>query len=73
MTEPEAIVPARYTELARLVWNRDPNRAITGQEALNLYEANWRHVDIASLLPAELALIDSLAARFGGGHLLGTK
>ena len=69
----DTIIPARYPELARLAWNRDPSRAINGEEALGLYEANWRHVEVASLLPEEQALIGALAARFGGGHLLTTK
>ena len=73
MDDWDTIIPAQFAELARLVWNRDPNRAITGQEALGLYEANWRHVDVASLSPQERSLIDSLATRFGGGHLLTTR
>lgn len=67
------VVPAHYPELARLAWNRDPAQPITGAEALGLYEANWRHVDVAALSPAEWALIRVLADRFGGGHLLTTR
>lgn len=74
MTEDiDTIVPADFPELARLAWNRDPSRAISGEEALGLYEANWRHVEVASLSPEERALIDALAARYGGGHFLTTK
>jgi hypothetical protein len=73
MDDPVTVIPARYPELARLAWNRDPSRAISGEEALGLYEANWRHVDVGSLSPQERALIDALADRFGGGHLLTTK
>lgn len=69
----ETVVPADYAELARLAWNRDPARAISGEEALGLYEANWRHVDTAALSEAEKALIAALVARFGAGHLLTTK
>jgi hypothetical protein len=69
----EAIIPADYPELARLAWNRDPARPITGEEALGLYERNWRHVDIAALSEKERALISLLADRLGGGHLLTTK
>jgi hypothetical protein len=73
MEDIETVVPARYGELARLVWNRDPLRPISGAEALGLYEANWRHVEVASLSDQERALIAALAERFGGGYLLTTK
>ena len=69
----ETIVPAHYPELARLAWNRDATRPINGAEALGLYEANWRHLDVGSLSARERALIDALVARFGGGYLLTTK
>ncbi len=73
MDDISTIIPARYAELARLAWNRDPTRPITGQEAFGLYEANWRHVEVASLSCNEKGLIRALADRFGGGHLLTTK
>ena len=73
MTETDTVVPADYPELALLAWNRDPYRPIGGDEALGLYEANWRHVAVAELTPRERDLIASLADRFGGGHLLTTK
>ena len=41
----QQIVPAEFPELALLVWNRDPTRAIPAEEAFALYERNWRHVD----------------------------
>jgi hypothetical protein len=71
--ETAMIVPARYPELARLVWNRDPARPIPGAEALGLYEANWRHIDRDALGAEEAALIRALAERYGGGHLLTTR
>jgi len=46
------VIPARYPELRRLAWNRDPNRPLSGAEAFGLYEANWRHVDQAALQEA---------------------
>ncbi|MDR3532457.1 MAG: hypothetical protein P4L90_18130 [Rhodopila sp.] len=69
----DTVIPGHYTQLARLAWNRDPSRAISGEEAFGLYEANWRHVEVASLSPGERDLIEALAARFGSGHLLTTK
>ena len=62
-----AIVPADYPELARLAWNRDPRRPITGEEALSLYEANWRHIDPCRFDAAERALVAALVQRYAGG------
>jgi hypothetical protein len=73
MDDADTVIPAHYAELARLAWNRDPSRPISGEEAFGLYEANWRHVEVASLSVQERALIKSLADRFGAGYLLKTK
>jgi hypothetical protein len=73
MEPTETVTPAAYPELARLAWNRDPNRPIPAAEALSLYEANWRHVATDALTPQERDLIAGLVARFGHGHLLTTK
>lgn len=57
-----------YPELALLAWNRVV-RDVAEDEALALYEANWRFVDAEHLLPAERALIDRLAHQYGHGVL----
>jgi hypothetical protein len=57
-----------YPALALLAWNR-AWREIAEDEALALYEANWRFVDVEGLLPAEHALIKRLVARYGHGFL----
>jgi hypothetical protein len=64
------IVPADYPELAFLCWNRDPRQPITGEEALALYERNWRWVRRDRLTEAERRLIEELAVRHGRGVLL---
>jgi len=66
----EPIVPADFPELAMLAWNRDPTRPIAPEEALALYERNWRHVDKEHLTPEEARLIHDLAEEFGNGVLL---
>jgi len=43
---------------------------VTPEDALGLYERNWRHVDTAALDPAERALVNALAQHLGGGRLL---
>ena len=66
----KAVVPAEFPELAMLAWNRNPERPIPGEEALALYERNWRHVDKDHLTLREAELIHELAEEFGNGYLL---
>ncbi len=54
--------------LKELAWNR-ADRWIPADEALALYERNWRHVDPRRLGPAENALLERLKSRFGRGLL----
>ena len=58
-----------YPNLALIAWNRH-DRVIEDAEALALYEANWRFVDVSSLSSAEKALIDRLVVELGNGVLL---
>jgi len=58
-----------YPELRMLAWNRPAGCVIPGEEALALYERNWRHVDQDALTMAERALIDALVERYGHGVL----
>lgn len=69
-TLPSQIALADYPELQRLAWQLPGAVALTPQEALNLYERNWRHVDTAALTPRERALVRQLVAALGGGQLL---
>lgn len=64
------IVPKDFPELGMLVWNRDDARPIEREEAFEIYELNWRHVDVEHLTPAEARLIEALTQEFGQGHLL---
>ena len=59
----------RYPELKMLGWQRTGQRFIDERDALALYEANWRFVDTAHLIPREAALIRQLADRHGRGVL----
>ena len=72
---PPADVPQRirlddHPQLARLAWQVGDAAEVTPEEALNLYERNWRHVDQAALGPNERALIHGLVAALGGSRLL---
>ena len=55
-----------YPQLRDLAWNRT-DEYIPAKEAFQLYERNWRFVELGRLDPEERALIDRLMARFGGG------
>ena len=59
---------AAYDNLAALCWNRR-DRYLGAEEAFRLYERNWRLVDQRRMKPAERALIERLAARYGNGVL----
>jgi hypothetical protein len=72
---PEGGLPARvrlddFPQLQRLAWQRPGVAEVSPAEALSLYERNWRHIDPASLGPAERALVQALADQLGAGRLL---
>ena len=74
-TVPVTSLPARlrlddYAQLKRLAWQRHGVADLSPADALSLYERNWRHIDPASLQPAERALVKALADQLGGGRLL---
>jgi transcriptional regulator with XRE-family HTH domain len=67
---PERIRLDQYPELKKLAWQLQGVEELSPDDALDLYERNWRHVDRASLSLAEIALIKSLSQSLGGGRLL---
>lgn len=56
-----------YPQLRNLCWNRPNDTVVDGQEALGLYERNWRFVERDKLDAKEQNLLDVLVARFGNG------
>lgn len=58
----------RYPNLRFLTWQLHQD-LIREDEALSVYEREWRHVDAANLTVEEQALIDHLTARYGNGVL----
>ena len=56
-----------YPQLRTLCWNRPDNAVVDGQEALGLYENNWRLVEADRFDVEEQKLLDTLVARFGNG------
>jgi transcriptional regulator with XRE-family HTH domain len=67
---PNRIRLADYPQLKRLAWQLHGVATLSPEDALGLYERNWRHVDTAALEPAERALVNALVQHLGGGRLL---
>lgn len=67
---PQRIRVEDYPQLRSLAWQLGGVTELSPQEALDLYERNWRHVDRSSLSLKEAALIHALASTLGGGRLL---
>ena len=67
---PRQIRVASYPQLKRLAWQLKATKSLTPEEALSLYERNWRHVDPKAMTPRESRLIESLLAAFGRERLL---
>jgi transcriptional regulator with XRE-family HTH domain len=67
---PARIRLADYPQLKKLAWQLHGVTTVTPEDALGLYERNWRHVDSAALDPTERALVNALAQHLGGGRLL---
>ena len=59
-----------FPQLQKLAWQLQGVDEISPQEALDLYERNWRHLDGAALSDDEAALIDALSRELAGGRLL---
>jgi hypothetical protein len=69
MNAPLTVNLADFAQLRLIAWNRAPNDTVPEDEALALYERNWRFVDQDSLTQAESQLIARLVAQYGGGVL----
>lgn len=68
---PAKIVLKRYPQLSAIAWHfADRDVEITPQEALALYERNWRHIEPNKFVPIEQALVKHLTDTVGKGVLL---
>ena len=67
---PKSIPIADYTQLKKLAWQLKGTKVLSAEEALNLYERNWRHVDLKNLDKKEEKLIRTLLNAFGRERLL---
>ena len=55
-----------YHNLRLLAWNR-AGRFVTRAEAFQLYERNWRHVDLNTMGAEEHELVTQLVQEYGNG------
>jgi transcriptional regulator with XRE-family HTH domain len=69
-TLPLHIRLADHAQLRRLAWHIPEALELTPEEALGLYERNWRHVDVQNMDATERALLDKLVKVLGKGRLL---
>ena len=67
---PATLLLADYPQLKHLAWQLHGVAEVTPEEALSLYERNWRHVDQGAMDTRERALVDTLARELAGGRLL---
>jgi len=59
-----------YPQLRLISWNRPGDQMVSEEDALALYERNWRYVDVDALDERERALIEDLTKRLGHGVFL---
>jgi transcriptional regulator with XRE-family HTH domain len=67
---PPTIRLADYPQLKSLAWQLSGVAELTPEEALGLYERNWRHVDMSVMDLRERTLVNALAKALAGGRLL---
>lgn len=65
----DTFVIGDFPQLRLIAWNRNPDDVITGEEAFDLYERNWRFVDESAMPPHERAVVDRLTREYGRGIL----
>ena len=57
---PVSIRLSQYPQLRQLAWQVHGVDELTPREALDIYERNWRHLDVAALDPRERDLLKAL-------------
>lgn len=67
---PKKIKIASYGQLKKIAWQLKDTTELTAQEALDMYERNWRHIDLKKMDNKEKKLLELLLASFGRERLL---
>lgn len=55
---------AEYPQLKQLAWQVQGVDTLSPREALDIYERNWRHLDLEAMEPRERHLLDALRLVF---------
>jgi hypothetical protein len=53
-----------------LVWQLRDDAMVSPRDALNIYERNWRFLDLSTMTQQEKYLIEQLKNQVGNGFLL---
>jgi transcriptional regulator with XRE-family HTH domain len=67
---PQKIQLKDFKQLKKLGWQLKSTVVLSPKEALELYERNWRHVDIKSMDAKEKKFLKNLLAHFGRERML---
>ena len=57
---PVQIALTKYPKLKQLAWQVHGVNTLSPREALNIYERNWRHLDLETMEPHERNLVNAL-------------
>lgn len=67
---PKKIRIANYKQLKKIAWQIKDTQVLSPAEVLDLYERNWRHLDLKRMDSKEKKLLKQLMAVFGRERLL---
>lgn len=67
---PKKIRVGDYKQLKKIAWQIKGTQELSAQEALDLYERNWRHIDLKTMDEPEKKLLELLLAAAGRERLL---
>lgn len=59
-----------YPQLKKLAWQLKDTKTLSPKETLNLYERNWKHINLKELTEDEREFITQLLTLFGKERLL---
>lgn len=62
---PKTVRLTDYPTLKQLAWQLKGAQTLTPQEALDLYERNWRHIDFKAMNARELDFLEALLSAHG--------
>lgn len=67
---PKAVRIANYPQLKKLSWQIKKTKELSPKDALDLYERNWKYIDVKSMSEKERQLLKILLTAFGRERLL---